>query len=966
MRSRTFGATLGVRWRLVGFALGLIAIASTPAAAQSTASIIGQVTDQSGAVLPGVTVTATSPALQVPQVVDVTNELGEYRLAPLPIGVYQVTYDLGSFQQVQRQDIRLTVGFIARIDIQMGLGAVAETVTVSGAAPVVDVTSTTNQTLLTREQLELTPSSRNSLMSILALAPGVRTRIDVGGDQMLEDPDARVFGQAGEMWTTVEGIGIASLDIESGSGVFFDFNTVEETRVETMGANAAAPTRGIQSHTVIKSGGNDFHGGGFWSQTGPDFQGSNLDAELRAQGVETGNSLVKRYDVGGDFGGRFIRNKLWFYGAARRRFNESEAVNAFKPDGTPAHDSVRFTYFTGKVSLQATPANKFIGFYTQSHKPEEGESGDEVAYESRKQQDNYQLFGKGEWQGVRGNALIANLQLGIIRRDRSVYPDTTNVRRYDVALPFLSGVNWDGGDKVNSTRYHSIGSVTLYKPDSFHGNHEFKVGFDQYKHYQHGEWGPLEPANYMLFSNDGDPYQFGAINHPINSELTPSYLGIYAADSWTIARRLTLNLGVRYARNDVSIPEQCLEGVAAPSNIAFPDQCFDRVDVPVWNSVAPRVHFAYDLTGDGKTVLKGGWGRFDYIRTIQRDIARLNRNTDAIAIYNWRDLNGDNNYNPGEVNLDPNGPDFVETLGNELDDPAPRAVPNPDEKQPKSDEFSLSIERELMSNFAVKVVGIHSRYNNIRRTQNNLRPYSAYNIPVTNRDPGPDGETGTADDGGLITYFEYSPSLSGAQFEELMLVNDPNARQRFTSLELSATKRLSNRWQFGASYARTKKNRPIHPDLRVPELRAEATVVGDFNPNDEINRLDKTSDWQGKVSGAFLFPYDVTVGANFDHQSGDAFARQVLLEGGVTIPDIVVNAEPIGTRRIPTLNLLTLRVEKSFRFQTGQRVAVKLDLYNALNVNTPTRLQPRSGDRFLRPQEIVPPRIAEFGVAYSF
>jgi hypothetical protein len=335
-------------------------------------------------------------------------------------------------------------------------------------------------------------------------------------------------------------------------------------------------------------------------------------------------------------------------------------------------------------------------------------------------------------------------------------------------------------------------------------------------------------------------------------------------------------------------------------------------------------------------------------------------------VYNWRDLNGNNDYDPGEVNLDPNGPDFVETLGNELDDPAPRAVPNADEKQPKSDEFSLSVERELISNFAVKVVGIHSRYNNIRRTQNNLRPYSAYNIPVTNRDPGPDGRVGTPDDGGLLTYFEYSPNLSGAQFEELMLVTDPSARQRFTSIELSATKRLANRWQFGASYARTKKDRPIHPDLEVPELRAEATVVGDFNPNDEINRLDRTSDWQGKVSGAYMLPYDVTVAVNFDHQSGDAFARQVRLEGGETIPDIVVNAEPIGTRRIPTLNLLTLRVEKSFRYGTGQRLAVKLDLYNALNVNTPTRLQPRAGDRFLRPLEIVPPRIAEFGLSYTF
>ena len=963
MRSSTSGSRCGLVITIVG--LIVFSIAGS-AAAQGTASIIGQVTDQSGAVLPGVTVTATSPALQVAQVTAVTNEQGEYRLAPLPIGVYQVAFDLTGFRPAQRQDVRLTVGFIARIDLQMGLATVAETVTVSGAAPVVDVTSTTNSTLLTREQLELTPTSRNSLMSILALAPGVRTRIDVGGDQMLEDPDARVFGQGGEMWTTLEGISIASLDTESGSGVFFDYQTVEETRVETMGASAAAPTRGIQSHTIIKSGGNDFHGGGFLSQTGPKLQGSNLDAALKAQGVEVGNALVKRYDFGGDLGGRLIRNRLWFYGAARKRYNESEAVNAFKPDGSLAHDSVGFTFYTGKVSLQANPSNRLIGFYTQSHKPEEGESGDEVAYESRKQQDIFQLFGKGEWQGVRGNTLIASLQTGFKRRDRDVYPDTTNIRRFDIEREFLSGVNWDGGDVAYSMLYHTVGSVTLYKPDTFHGNHEFKVGFDHYQYQGHGNWVALEPANYMLFTNDGEPYQFGAINHPIQSRLTPSYLGIYGTDSWTIARRLTLNLGLRYARNDVSIPAQCLEGVAPPSNVAFPDQCFPRVEVPVFNSVAPRLHFAYDLTGDGKTVLKGGWGRFDYIRTNEPDIERLNRNTDAIAIYDWHDLNGNNDYDPGEVNLDPNGPDFVETVGNELDDPAPRAVPNPNEKQPKSDEFSLSIERELVSNFAVKVTGIHSRYNNIRREQNNLRPYGVFNIPVTNRDPGPDGEVGTGDDGGLLTYYEYSEDLSGAQFEEFSLVTDPNARQRFNSIELAAVKRLSNRWQFAASYTRTKKDRPITPNLRVPERREQATVVGAFNPNDEINRVDKTSDWQGKLSGAYLFPYDVTVGANFDHQSGDSFARQVLLEGGVTIPDIVVNAERIGTRRIPSLNLLTLRVEKSFRFRGAQRVAVKFDVFNALNVNTPTRLQPRSGSRFLRPQEIVPPRVAEFGLSFNF
>ena len=162
------------------------------------ASIIGQVTDQSGAVLPGVTVTATSPALQVPQVTSVTNERGEYRLAPLPVGLYEVAFDLAGFRPAQREAVRLTVGFIAKVDVALGLASVAETVTVSGASPLVDVSATSGNTLLTREMLELTATSRNSVMSVLTLAPGVRTFLDVGGGQMmLENPAARAYGVGG-------------------------------------------------------------------------------------------------------------------------------------------------------------------------------------------------------------------------------------------------------------------------------------------------------------------------------------------------------------------------------------------------------------------------------------------------------------------------------------------------------------------------------------------------------------------------------------------------------------------------------------------------------------------------------------------------------------------------------------------------------------------------------------------------
>jgi hypothetical protein len=172
------------------------AILTSPAAAQGTvATIIGRVTDQSGAVLPGVTVTATSPALQVGQMTAVTNEVGEYRLSPLPVGVYAVAFELSGFQSARRQEIRLEIGFTGRIDVQLGVGAVAETVTVSGAAPVVDVTASSASTVLTREVLDLSPTTRNNLMGLLTLAPGVRTFTEVGGGtMMLENPNPRAHG----------------------------------------------------------------------------------------------------------------------------------------------------------------------------------------------------------------------------------------------------------------------------------------------------------------------------------------------------------------------------------------------------------------------------------------------------------------------------------------------------------------------------------------------------------------------------------------------------------------------------------------------------------------------------------------------------------------------------------------------------------------------------------------------------
>src|SRR3984893_17791285 len=202
--------------------LALMIYASSAIAGQQDAGIDGTVTDESGAVLPGVTVTVTSPALQVPSVVAVTDSRGEYRLSPLPIDTYTVEFTLPGFQSVRREEIRLPVGFTAKIDIGLKVGSLAETITVSGAAPVVDVKSTTSSTQLTRETIELLPSSRNGVVSLLAQAPGVRTLRDVGGSSLNSVPTYRAFGQAGEAFATLEGVWTSSLQQSSGQANYWD------------------------------------------------------------------------------------------------------------------------------------------------------------------------------------------------------------------------------------------------------------------------------------------------------------------------------------------------------------------------------------------------------------------------------------------------------------------------------------------------------------------------------------------------------------------------------------------------------------------------------------------------------------------------------------------------------------------------------------------------------------------------
>ncbi len=176
--------------------------------------------------------------------------------------------------------------------------------------------------------------------------------------------------------------------------------------------------------------------------------------------------------------------------------------------------------------------------------------------------------------------------------------------------------------------------------------------------------------------------------------------------------------------------------------VLFPGQTFPRVNLNTWNSFEPRLHAALDISGDGKTVVKGGFGRYHHMRLLTPDVLNFVKNSITYSIYQWRDLNGNNDYDAGETDLNPTGPDFLEQTGMEFDDLPPNFVNNPNEKQPQTDEWSLSLERELVANFAIRVTGLYTRSSDIFRVQSFLQPYDSFNIPITNRDPGVDGTLG--------------------------------------------------------------------------------------------------------------------------------------------------------------------------------------------------------------------------------
>jgi hypothetical protein len=671
--------------------------------------------------------------------------------------------------------------------------------------------------------------------------------------------------------------------------------------------------------------------------------------------------MARYFDLNGDVGGFVKKDRLWWYGSIRdQQIDVNYANFPVKPFVT------KLKNYTGKGTYTLNNNNKLVAYGQWGTKQQPNRldyytiSSATVIHSSEESTWNQDLTGhvwKGEWNSMLKNAFVEvrGGEFGYVWTNHRYGSDPSFM---DLATNQVHGSNRDWGQNI--TRDQALGSVSFYK-DRWLGNHNFKFGGEVFKEtidYLRGlsdSDGASFPGNVLQVTRNGTPaevYLFAAPTHSINGLWTYS---AYGSDTWALSNHLTLNLGVHFDRYRGFIPAQ---GMA--SSTFFPTAVtVDGVnDVFHWNLFSPRIGINYDLAGNGKTVLKFNYSQY-WWNPGTALTGQVNTNPpDAYRRYNWSDLNGNGVWDQGEQGT------LIASVGG-----TGSASIDANLKDTFTREVSGWVERELLPNFGVRTGVVYRRIDQVYQTYNANRPYSAYTVPVTIQDPGPDGNlTTTADNGAAYQGYNLDPAYLSLPTLNLT-TNFPGASE-FWTFEATATKRLSNKWSLLATFA-YRWNKDFGNSYFGNTVRNSGTVVTannllPNNPNDLINTDNGRYDFGTaafKLTGSWDGPVGLRFSPSYRFQGGQPFGRTFLATMNFGSERIL--AEPIDSRTQDNINLIDLRVEKSIHIGT-QRVGLVLDLYNITNRNTQQNINWASGSTYLGPSTIIGPRILRFGGRFDW
>ena len=640
-------------------AAGMTGLTPAAAAAQDAASIAGSVTDATGAVLPGVTVVASSPALIEGSRTVVTDGAGAYRIVSLRPGVYSVTFSLPGFGTVVREGIELQGSFAAAVDVELSVGSVEETVTVTGATPIVDIQQARQQEVFDSGVLDAIPTGR-TIQNVAVLVPSVVSSqpSGVGGTDLLDLAQLTVHGGERDDFRIQSDGFILGNAYQSYNGFVPNLGASAEATVNTAGAGADWWGSGVVLNVIPKEGGNSYSGDVFVTGATDAWQSDNLSERVREKGLDSPNTLKDTYDVNPSFGGPIAQDQLWFYASGRftqsRMFaggtfynrNADDPNNFFyEPDperqafhGNWSHSgSARFTY-------QATQRDKIGISYEYQRACKCGQTGigtggwgasylvtPEGSYDAT-YPDTWS--GSATWTAPLSNRLL--LEVGFMARNEKNGSSGPRPPEGDPSLGripvFDAGTNfaYNGRLPVVSSIYSFFSSTIPQVRASLSyvtGSHSFKFGFTHlYARTTRYDSDNNFNTRYFVFTGLGGvlglpgmeryPLPVGLVQSaaPYPENTRQSETGLYAQDVWTLGQ-LTLNLGVRFDRYRTTHPSMRF----GPGPLT-PDRNFTTPDIDHFNQkdVTPRLSAVYDLFGDGRTALKVSMNK--YVRGHSIDI----------------------------------------------------------------------------------------------------------------------------------------------------------------------------------------------------------------------------------------------------------------------------------------------------------------------------------------------------------
>jgi hypothetical protein len=984
-----------IRFKRIALLCSLFFVLSGLAFGQAgiSGTINGVVTDLSGAVVPKATLTVNGTTL-VGDITQMTDDQGLYRFPNLPAGVYKLTVVATGFGTQVIEGVTINAGFAAEINLKLTPATAQQTVEVSGQAPIVDTENSNVQDTISRTQMNDLPNARD-VWSLTGITPGINNAtLDVGGSSAGTQPAYTAYGYGtggtappfnfGNQYITIDGVN--TTEARNGTGMYSDYGSLSEFTVSTQGNDATVPTPGVYMKSVVKSGGDTFHGETYWDYENPDFQGTNISTEQLEQGAGTGTRTTRYSDLNGDLGGPILRKRLWFFVSGRNQLlgNTVTGFPANNPGAGPNNDT-KLQDLTYKLSSQINPSNRISHFFTWGRKLVPYRNAASNYYADAVY--NYELLPWAAnivYDGIITpkffvETLVGSWGYNWITSNYKGPDGQTLPRRVEI-----QDGNFEGSFPVlheSRRRAQFTQSANYYVDHFLKVDHQFKFGYTYEKEaFGHIEDGPLNQVVELFNSPAGSPdftkpYEVGLLNGPTHEQDYVKHNGVYITDQVKIKTKLTLNLGVRWDYWNAYEPEEHVDpsgtysafyyqGAPLANGFSIPATAPSGV-IPARGvlyypfNVTPRIGVAYDLRGNGKTVIKANWGRFyqnpagdfgsTYINGLQYVGGIFSAGTNNIGtgfIFDWN--------NPT------NAPFNQSQLGAYVAGaPAQGVTVQPHIKDPVMDDTGIFVERQINSSTSVRAGFVYRFLHNNWQQTNITLTTPLFTQAKQINDPGPSG-SGT---GKTITVYDIPAGVPIPVSQFQMQTPSGNSAQ-FSNYEVEVNRRMSGKFSLLGSFYWTNQS---YLQNGVPS-----------NPDMAINNAVSDHYWTAHFSGTYQAPWRIVITPILRTQEGAPIPR-LLNATGLRVGTQSIIAEPYGAFYSPNLTIFDTRVSKQFVLWREASLGVFADLFNFFNTNanqtentlTGIKTVTISGTKystplFQSPTVVIPPRILKIGLKLYF